>query len=85
MYATRSLFVKIFLPVDPSLEGAGWARGGRGTNKEGVCGPDQTSEVCFASFKGPELISTFTKLSVIGGFKFDNGPKLGVCIKLLEH
>ena len=22
---------------------------------------------------------------MIGGFKFDNGPKLGVCIKLLEH
>ena len=57
----------------------------RGTNYEQVWGPDQTSKVCFASFKGLKLISTFTKLSMIGGFKFDNGPKLGVCIKLLEQ
>ena len=57
----------------------------RGTNYEQVWGPDQTSKVCFSSFKDLKLISTFTNLSMIGGFKFDNGPKVESYIKLLEH
>ena len=39
----------------------------------------------FSSFKDLKLISTFTNLSMIGGFKFDNGPKVENYIKLIEH